>query len=117
MLSGKPHTVHKEKWYTFYRVHFSDGYIDLYKGNILDNPNEDERSIVRIANGSSYYVRIEGGTVWYHNTNPQFLRKTELTESAEKVFKQITEEMPETTDDLRAIKKELKDIHSNFKKK
>lgn len=108
MLHGKPHTEHKEKWYTFYRVQFIDKYIDLWKGNILDNPNKNKRSIVKISNGSSYYARIEGDDKWRHITNPAFLRYTELTESAIDVYEKITKRMPETSEDLRPIKKELK---------
>lgn len=114
MTHGKPHTVHKEKWFKVFRIQFSDKYIDLCKCNILDNPNQEERSPVRITNGTSYFARLEGEDVWYHITNYAFLRFTELTESADKVFHKITKEMPETTDDLRAIKKELKQIHKNL---
>jgi len=114
MLYGKPHTVHKEKWFTFYRVQFSDKYIDLCKCNMLDNPNDDEKCKVKISNGTSHFGRLEGEDTWYHLTNYAFLRFTELTQSADKVFHKVTKEMPETTDDLRAIKKELKQIHTDL---
>jgi len=114
MLHGKPYTEHKEKWFKVFRVQFSDKYIDLCKVNILDNPNEKERCKVRITNGTSHFARLEGEETWWHVTNYAFLRFTELSESADKIFHKITKEMPETTDDLRAIKKELKKIHKNL---
>lgn len=114
MLHGKPHTKHKEKWYTFYRVQFKDKYIDLWKGNLLDNPNEDEKSKVKIANGTSHFARLEGDSTWRHITNPAFLRFTELSESADSVYQKITQEMPRTSEDLRPIKKELKNKHNKL---
>lgn len=55
---------HKEKWYSFWRLKCKVGYIDLWQGDLMHDPNEDEKPKLNLNSNTSYF-RLNGKK-WEH---------------------------------------------------
>jgi len=50
----------KENWYKFFRFHCKEGHIDLWSGDMANNPNNEFKSNINL-NTSTYYFRLNNG--------------------------------------------------------
>lgn len=54
----------KERWYSFRRVYFKDGFIDVYQGDSSKAPNNDFETNYSLNNTITMY-RLNGEGNWY----------------------------------------------------
>lgn len=61
-------TVEKleEGWVKFTRYNCTDGCIDIWTGDCVDNPNNDNKSRLNL-NAFATFVRLNGNGRWYPN--------------------------------------------------
>jgi hypothetical protein len=52
-----------EKWFTFRRVHFTEGFIDVWFGDCADDPNQEESQEEKTFINTAYY-RLNGEGHW-----------------------------------------------------
>lgn len=55
--------VLKEKWYQFVRWYCKEGFIDVWSGDALSNPNDDSKNGLNI-NSFEKYFRLNGDGDW-----------------------------------------------------
>lgn len=46
-----------EKWYDFIRYYCKEGYIDIWSGDLANNPNNEKKNTINL-NTSSHYFRL-----------------------------------------------------------
>lgn len=64
----KKQEILKEKWFSFRRIHCTEGFIDIWTGPNTENPNNDteseEDSLI-----TDVYFRLNGDGDWLHRKN------------------------------------------------
>lgn len=84
----------KEKWYKFTRVNCTAGFIDIWVGDMADNPNSDRPSNINL-NAFSEAFRLNGGGEWVKRRNGigggAFLYENCNKFSAEVIFNKLNE--------------------------
>ncbi len=45
----------EERWYKFYRAPCLDGYIDIWQGDMINNPNNDNKHLLSLNSSASYF--------------------------------------------------------------
>ncbi len=65
METSKSSETLTEGWVKFTRRYFSEGYIDRWVGDSINNPNNSKQHQMQLNSFASYY-RIEGGQ-WVNN--------------------------------------------------
>ncbi len=55
----------QEKWYTFRRIYCKEGFIDMWAGDCINDPNEDTKHNLQL-NSSTTYYRLNGKGLWIY---------------------------------------------------
>ena len=63
-MGANEYIVHKsEGWVEFRRCHCLSGYIDIWTGDCINNPNKEKKSQYAL-NASAQYYRLNGAGEW-----------------------------------------------------
>lgn len=85
--------MQKEGWVKFTRVHCKEGFMDVWTGDALHNPNDKTENRWCI-NSFTVYLRLNGKGQWIESNTKSVRKHIEDCKerlSAEEIFKKLTE--------------------------